>query len=943
MTSAIHIQTAPVAQGAINGLTYGALAIGLILAYRSSRIINFAQGSLGTVAAAAVGMSVVKWHLPYWLVFPLGFAIGALSGMLVEVVAVRRLRKAPPTMSIVATLGMAAFLTALSQAINTKITTGSLYPQPAGIPGFSLGSLVVTPAYSVQLVGTPILVIGIALLLRHTRYGIAIRASADNPQAAVLAGVSPGRMAWIAWGIAGVLAAYAAILQFPSQGFVGIGPSSLGTGLLLRALLPAVVARMNNLPLALGTGVALGVVESVVLWNGHEGGQVELLVFLVMLVVLLAYSRQRSGREREQGSWLAVRAWPPLPEPVARLWGVRNLGRILAGVLVAALAAGGLWLTNNVAATMTAILAFSLIGMSVYVTSGLIGQLSLGQFALAGLGALLSYRLILLGLDFSLAFLAAAVGSGIASVALAFTSLRIRGLMLTAVTLSVAVMSQSWLFHQPWAFGPGRPTGRPIYFGHVLDTGRAYYLFAVPVFLLGLWLTVNVAGSGLGRAFVALRDNEDAARAFAIRATRRKMQAMAVSGVLAGLGGALYGHAQFRVGADTFPADTGITVVAIAAIGGITIATGSLLGALYIIGLPALVDMGAAGLAASTFGWLVLVLYFPGGLAQLVRPVRERLIGLVVRLHGADRPSDDDEPGESERVPHPAMLTGADRSERPSADAPVVLSVTGVSKNFAGLKALDQVTFDVHEGEILGLIGPNGAGKTTLFETIGGFVAPTAGSVLLDGTDVTAWSPERRAAGGLVRSFQDARMFPTMTVQEVTALAVRRESPANALGSAFAWPAARRSDRRSRERALELLDQMGLTRYRNTAVGALSTGTRRIVELTCVVAMSPKVILLDEPSAGLAQRESEALGRLILGMRSTLDASVLVIEHDIPLILAISDRVLAMHLGHPIAVGAPQEVCDHPDVVAGYLGGDPTAIARSGAAGDRPDPVRPAH
>jgi len=244
------------------------------------------------------------------------------------------------------------------------------------------------------------------------------------------------------------------------------------------------------------------------------------------------------------------------------------------------------------------------------------------------------------------------------------------------------------------------------------------------------------------------------------------------------------------------------------------------------------------------------------------------------------------------------------------------------------------VSFEVAELETTGLIGPNGAGKTTLFEVISGFTRPERGRVVFAGQDlqrrsILRWdrSPEARARLGLVRSFQDASLFPTMTVEEVVMLAFECMHPTGVLAGLSGWP---RSERAKRERGGDLISIMGLDPYRLKRVQEISTGTRRILELTALIALGPRLLLLDEPSSGIAQRESEALAELLLKVKRYLRTTMIVIEHDIPIILAISDRMLAMESGRIIASGTPQEVRSNPLVVESYLGGDLAAIQRSG-------------
>jgi len=262
-----------------------------------------------------------------------------------------------------------------------------------------------------------------------------------------------------------------------------------------------------------------------------------------------------------------------------------------------------------------------------------------------------------------------------------------------------------------------------------------------------------------------------------------------------------------------------------------------------------------------------------------------------------------------------------------------VLAVEDVAISFGGIRAVDGVSFSVARGEVVGLIGPNGAGKTTVLDVISGYARPDAGTVLLDGIEITRTRPDRRAAMGLGRSFQDSRLFPSLTVEEVLLVALERwldvRDPFNA---AFRLPPFVDSEHAARHRVDELVELLGLEAFRTKFVGELSTGSRRVVDLGCVLAHSPSVVLLDEPSSGIAQREAEALGPLLLRIRDTLDASLVVIEHDMGLISSISDRLVALDQGRLVIAGPPTEVLAHPAVVESYLGGDPAAISRSGTA-----------
>jgi len=285
--------------------------------------------------------------------------------------------------------------------------------------------------------------------------------------------------------------------------------------------------------------------------------------------------------------------------------------------------------------------------------------------------------------------------------------------------------------------------------------------------------------------------------------------------------------------------------------------------------------------------------------------------------------------------PSPAGAVLADGN---GAGARVVLECVEVTKRFGGITAVDAVDLELHRGRILGLIGANGAGKTTLLDCISGFLAVDRGRVRLRGHDVTDWAPHERAANGLGRSFQDARLYPSLTVFETIAVALERHLLSrDVVAAALHLPASYESELVMSRRVEELIELMGLGAFHEKLVSELSTGTRRIVDLACIMAQDPSVLLLDEPSSGVAQRETEALGPLLVRVRDHTGCSILVIEHDMPLLASICDEMLALELGAVIAAGTPTEVLEHPRVIESYLGTDEAAITRSGSrSGSRP-------
>jgi len=266
-------------------------------------------------------------------------------------------------------------------------------------------------------------------------------------------------------------------------------------------------------------------------------------------------------------------------------------------------------------------------------------------------------------------------------------------------------------------------------------------------------------------------------------------------------------------------------------------------------------------------------------------------------------------------------LQAGDRHAAANGDGGVVLAANGLVKRFGGVLAVDEVSLELNNGEILGLIGPNGAGKTTVFEIISGQLRPNAGRVTMHGSDISDWPAYKRSSFGLGRSFQAARLWPGLTVQETVSLAVaRRVHSPGVIQTMLYLPMVGRAEKRVAVAAEEVIDMLGLGDFKDQLGSDLSTGLRRLLELAVIVAQRPSIVLLDEPSAGLAQAETEALAPVLRDIRIGLQCSLMLIEHDMGLTKELADRIVALDTGAVVAVGSPEEVLRHPRVVESYLG-----------------------
>ncbi|QWV95447.1 ABC transporter ATP-binding protein [Geomonas oryzisoli] len=248
-----------------------------------------------------------------------------------------------------------------------------------------------------------------------------------------------------------------------------------------------------------------------------------------------------------------------------------------------------------------------------------------------------------------------------------------------------------------------------------------------------------------------------------------------------------------------------------------------------------------------------------------------------------------------------------------------MLSLNGIGKRFGGLTALEGISFNVGKGSITGIIGPNGAGKTTLFNVATGIYPPSSGAVLLEGKDISKLPPEGRARLGLVRTFQNIELFGKMTVLENVMVGLHTQSSSGLFACSFRMPWQMSEERRIRERAMELLDFVGIPELAEVQAGTLSFGKGRLLEIARAMALEPKILLMDEPAAGLNSSETADLAELIKRIRD-LGVTVALVEHDMDLVMDICDQLVVLNLGTMLAEGTPRQIQDNPAVITAYLG-----------------------
>jgi ABC-type branched-subunit amino acid transport system permease subunit/ABC-type branched-subunit amino acid transport system ATPase component len=820
--------------GVATGLQAALLGVGIVLIYRANRFINFAQGSMGSIAAAVLAVLVFNLAFPYWIALPIALVFGAATGAGVErLLGWRLFDKARPVL-MVATICIAQVILLLLLVGPLKVDQGRLaahgYPQPFGTH-WTIGSAILTSSQILTIIVAPIIAVGLWLLLTRTRTGQAIRGAASNPDAARLAGVSVRRVSLIVWTIAGLISSVAAILFAPTQPAIGFNDS--GPGLLLRGLAAALLAGMVDFRIAVLAGVGLGIVEQSTVFYTSTPGLADLVLAIAVAAGLLLRARVLQRDSRSEDRLVVERSVPPLPQRVRNVLAIRHIGRIGWVALFAVLAVAPLipgLNTQERAVFLVFMVSYALVGMAFTLLTGWGGQVSLGQFALLGVGAYTATKVNGLGLPAML--LVAGLVTAAASALVGSVAVRFRGLFLAVVTLAFAFAARSWLFRQGIFVSDASAIvhiNPPHLFSMSIKTVRGIY----PVALVVLGLTAlslrSVRQSSVGRAIVGARDNPELAASYGLPPTSAMLVALAISGFVTGMAGALWGIAAGNWSFAAFDPSMSFVLLSAAIVGGLATLYGPILGVIAVFAWPYLVPQAnTPAVRALTSGALLLVtlMFFPGGLAGIVERVRRWIVEKLAAV-----------------LPEPPLR------RRDDVDP---LVVEGATVRFGGITAVDDVSLTVRRGEIVGLIGGNGAGKSTLLNAISGHVRPQEARIVVCGEDVAGLAPEYRPFLGLGRTFQDARLFPGLTVVETVMAAADREARGGAVGAMVGSPWMRLSEREKRIRAVDVLEEFGLADRAASLVGELSTGMRRVCDLAAVVSSGCTLVLLDEPTAGMA-------------------------------------------------------------------------------------------
>ena len=643
--------------GLATGTLYGLIGVSLILVYRTHRIINFAVAGIGAVPGISAVLLMVTKGWSWYVAFPMAIVGGAIAGGLIDIIIMRRFSKAPRLILTVATIGVSQILAYIGFLIGLGLgTEGEQQPQPTtpfSAHGFFIGTQKFTHDYTFAVSVVVLCVVLLALFLRYSRIGIALRASAENAERASLLGIPVARVQTVSWVLAGTLAG---IVLFLRSTIVGVpGDASLGPQVLIFSLTAAVIGRMDRIGTTLVAGMGVGVlVEASLVRTGSDSLTTGVMLAVILGALLLQRGSMSRAMDAGVATWQAAKEFRGVPTELRNVREVRILRVVLSAVLaIAALGAPFVLDEARIGDAHTVVIA-CIVAVSVVILTGWGGQISLGQFGLVGVGAIVTGRMaVTWQQDIFLTLVLSAIAGAIVAMLVGIPALRLPGLYLAVTTLAFAASMHYFFLNRGYWVGrdllpdsgerivtPCLWDGRVCMGDGIIPT-RGYYYFCLAILALVVLMARSYRKTRAGRAVLAVRENTRAASSYSVNPARTKLAAFAVSGAIAAIAGSLIAFQSGSIDASTYGVAPSLRIFVTVVIGGLTSIPGAIFGTVLLESIRLFGEDAVENLSLIVTGpgLLVVLLLLPGGFAEGMYRVRDSVLRWIANRNGIHVPS----------------------------------------------------------------------------------------------------------------------------------------------------------------------------------------------------------------------------------------------------------------------------------------------------------------
>ncbi len=911
--------------GGVNGALYALTALGLVLIYRSQKIINFAQAQMGALAVAVAVVMVELNHMNYFLALLIGLVVAIVTGAIVHLIVQWRFKESSRMILTVATLGIAQVIGAMEVGFPYLFSRQpaiaiSSFSTPFNFK-FKVSGILFTGDYVVAVLAAAVCLVGLWIFLEKTRWGMAFRAYADSRDRTRLLGIKVSRISLLTWTVAAGLSAVAAMAAAPAS--MGNPPdvtAIAGPTILLAPLAAAVVGRMDKLFTTVAAAILLGIFQEAIFWSYPRSSAVDLGFLVIIFISLLIQPPSVEREAATSGSFIDVRTVRAIPSKLLELKEVKIFRTCIFFVVVVLAVIVPPIMGQSFSLPAAYAVIYAIMTVSLVLLSGWAGQISLGQSGFAGVGAaIVGMFLAHSHVDLFVALVISAVVGAVVAVLIGLPALRIPGLFLSVITLAFAIVVDDYFLN-----GTDFPFWNPDFvpatrvFGK-FTTSNSVVLYEVSLGVLAVLLILifNLSKSRIKRTLIGIRDNEYSAAAFGISRYKSTIGAFAISGALAGVAGGLIIVLQQGSGFEGLNPELSFTIFIGVVIGGLGSITGGILGAAF-LGLTQYYLSGTIAIVIQGFVLILVLMFFPEGIGGIFTWIRNFIIRAIARYKHIDLNRIDELNSDVKKDNLKETFERGLAAKLEMSDAEVeirkftgvsqeskdfsrpILKLKGINASYSKLKILNEIGFEVPFGHIYGLLGTNGAGKSTVLRVVSGLMRSDSGEVVFDGEDITKLKTEELVRRGISMAPGGKGVFGSLTVKENLALAT------------WLYQKDKEFIDAQYKKIFDLFP--ALESRMNLQARLLSGGERQMLTIAMNLFLKPRLLLIDELSLGLAPL---VISHVVDALKKLVESgiTVVIVEQSLNLATSLVDSCVYLERGVVTYSGIPDQLLRDDGIV----------------------------